>query len=251
MHARFSCTPCTHDTAAIYAIPRLRRLQALCEWFVFLLAGSRLSAEELEQERALVEQARTDPAAFGRLYEDNYDRILNFVVRRTADVELAQDITSETFLKAFKNLAQFTWQNVPFQAWLFRIALTEIAGWHRKKRYPAISLTEMYEQGFEPAGEQDIEAELLLAEAEVLRQRDFLLLQEQMHQLPENYREVLFLRFFAELPLQEIGTVLGKPTGTIKSLLHRGLEKLRQKFARDQKHATQSDERHYTGRGLM
>lgn len=227
--------------------PRPRFIQGFYEWMILFLAGSRFSPHELQQEKDLVEQARHDPAAFGQLYENNYDRILNFVVRRTADVSLAQDITAETFLKAFKNLSQFTWQNVPFQAWLFRIALSEIAQWHRKKRYPAVSLHEMYEQGLEIASEQDVLEEVLNAEAEVLRHRDFLMLKEQMNQLPENYREVLFLRFFAEMPLQEISTVLDKPVGTVKSLLHRGLEKLRQKFTRDKDYATPSDKPHYTG----
>jgi len=231
----------------LFAPPRPRFWHGFSEWLVLFMVGGRFSPQELQQEKELVEQARHDPAAFGQLYENNYDRILNFVVRRTADVSLAQDITSETFLKAFKNLSQYTWQNVPFQAWLFRIALSEIAQWHRKKRYPAVSLDVMHEQGFEMASEQDVLEEVLKAEAEVLRHRDFLLLQEQMNHLPENYREVLFLRFFAEMPLQEISVVLDKPTGTIKSLLHRGLEKLRQKFARDTEHATPSDKKHYTG----
>jgi len=222
-------------------------MQDIYEWLILFLAEHRFSPHELQQEKVLVEQARHDPAAFGQLYENNYDRILNFVVRRTADVSLAQDITAETFLKAFKNLSQFTWQNVPFQAWLFRIALSEIAQWHRKKRYPAVSLNEMSEQGLEIAAEQDVLEEVLTAEAEILRHRDFLTLKEQMNQLPENYREVLFLRFFANMPLQEISTVLDKPVGTVKSLLHRGLEKLRQRFARDKDSATPSDKSHYRG----
>jgi len=249
MHARLLRPPYFYDAPCLFLPPQPRFIHGLLAWLILYFSRERLSPDELQQEKELVEQARQDPEAFGQLYEKNYDRLLNFVVRRTADVSLAQDITAETFLKAFKNLSQFTWQNVPFQAWLFRIALSEIAQWHRKKRYPAVSLHEMYEQGLEIASEQDVLEEVLNAEAEVLRHRDFLMLKEQMNQLPENYREVLFLRFFAEMPLQEISTVLDKPVGTVKSLLHRGLEKLRQKFARDKDYATPSDKPHYTGRG--
>jgi len=212
-------------------------------WLFF--AGAKLSPEELEREKSLVEKARTDPDAFGVLYEQNYDRILNFVLRRTASVEIAQDITAETFFKALKGLDQYRWQNIPFQFWLYRIALNEIALWHRKNCRPSVSLNALSEQGFDPASEQDLEGEVLAAETELERHQDYLLAQKMLNQLPEKYREALFLRYFAELPLQEVATILDKPTGTVKSLIHRGLEKLEVLVTAAKLSATKMQNRHY------
>jgi len=204
-----------------------------------------MSPAELEREKILVEKAATDPGAFSLLYEENYDRILNFVLRRTASVETAQDITSETFFKALKGLGQYKWQNVPFRSWLYRIALNEVALWQRKNYRPTASLTSLREQGFDPASEQDLEGEVLAAEAKLERHQDYLLAQKMLAQMPEKYREVLFLRYFSDLPLQEIATILDKPAGTVKSLLHRGLEKLENLLTEAKLSATNSPKQHY------
>jgi RNA polymerase sigma-70 factor (ECF subfamily) len=57
-----------------------------------------------EAERRLVEQAKTDPLAFGRLFDAYYDRILNYVLHRTSDVYVAQELTSNVFYNAMKSL---------------------------------------------------------------------------------------------------------------------------------------------------
>jgi RNA polymerase sigma-70 factor (ECF subfamily) len=85
-----------------------------------------MTPAELEAERLRIEQAKTDPQAFGELFDEYYDTIVRYVVRRTADVAVAQDITSEVFIKAFKHLLSFRWQGVLFSAWLYRIAMNEL-----------------------------------------------------------------------------------------------------------------------------
>jgi RNA polymerase sigma-70 factor (ECF subfamily) len=70
-------------------------------------------------------------------------------------------------------------------------------------------------------------AEILQAEAELRRHEDFLTLHEGISRLQLKYQEVIVLRFFEDKQLKEIGEILGKREGTVKSLLHRGLEKLR------------------------
>ncbi len=64
---------------------------------------------EIEQEKALVERAKTDPDAFGELYDANYTAIFNYLLRRTANIIDAQDLTSEVFMKAFKKIGKFKW----------------------------------------------------------------------------------------------------------------------------------------------
>ncbi len=82
---------------------------------------------DLIQERYLVEKAKCDPGAFGSLYDANYQKIFGYILRRTADVHVAQDITSEVLFSALKNISKFRWQGIPFYAWLYRITNNKTA----------------------------------------------------------------------------------------------------------------------------
>jgi RNA polymerase sigma-70 factor (ECF subfamily) len=184
-----------------------------------------------QSEKDLIARARHCPDAFGRLYDQNYSAILNYCLRRTGDVELAQDITAETFVKALKNIGRFEWRGHSFSAWLYRIAGNELAGYFRKGAYRAISLDYLREsQGFEPVAPHELEAELIAAQEQLALHQDFLSCRQKISQLPLKYQEVIALRFFAGKSLREIAEILDKPEGTVKSLLHRGIEKLRALF---------------------
>ncbi len=181
----------------------------------------------LEQERELVEGARRDPEIFGELFDRYYSPILNYVVRRVGDVALAEDLTSEVFIKAHSKLWQFQWRGISFSAWLYRIATNEIRSHFRSKK-STLSLDRLFETaGFDVADDLNLQEELLQAESELERHQDFLQVQAQMCSLPFKYQEVISLRFFEEKSLAEIAEILGKPEGTIKSLLSRGIQKLR------------------------
>lgn len=180
---------------------------------------------DLEQEKELVERAKSDPEAFGELYDHYYSQIFGYVLRRTASVEAAQDITSEVFFKALKNLRRFRWCGVSFSSWLYRIAGHEIANYFRKNKREPICLEEVSDSIEHSAG--SAETELLEAEAELKRYEEYLALHKNISRLPIKYQEVITLRFFENKTIKEIGEILGKPEGTVKSLLHRGLEKLR------------------------
>jgi len=203
------------------------------------------SKTDLDNERKLVENAKNDPESFGILYERNYDQIFAYVLRRTADVLIAQDITSETFLKALKGLNSFKWQNVPFSAWLYRIALNEISMWLRKGSYKSSSLDGLKEKGYEPFSEQDLEEELINSQQQVERNEQYLAVHKKLEIIPEKYREVISLRFFADKQVNEIAQILSKPEGTVKSLLHRGLEKLKKEMSLASQNATFYEHEHY------
>lgn len=175
---------------------------------------------DLEQQKALVERAKTDAEAFGELYDEFYNPIFGYVLRRTARVDVAQDVTSKVFFKALKNLGQFRWRGVPFSSWLYRIASHEIANHFRKSKRRQVFL-EKVENSVSIAN-PSTEAELLQVEAELKRHEEYLALHESISRLPLKYQEVVTLRFFEGKQLKEIGEILGKKEGTIKSLLHRG-----------------------------
>ena len=184
---------------------------------------------DLDQERELIKKAQKAPDAFARLYDEYYPKIFGYVLRRTANLEAAQDITSETFLKALGKLWQFQWRNVSFSSWLYKIATNESRQYFRKAEYKkSVSLEELQEQGFELLSPHDPEDELIEAQEKLKQHQEFLEIQEKIVQLPAKYQEVIALRFFEKKQIKEIAQILGKREGTIKSLLHRAVEKLRE-----------------------
>jgi RNA polymerase sigma-70 factor (ECF subfamily) len=184
---------------------------------------------DLTEEKKLVRQAQKAPDAFAKLYDQYYPKIFGYVLRRTTNLEAAQDITSETFLKALKKLWQFRWRNISFSSWLYKIATNEINQYFRKAEYKkSISMEELQEQGFELMSPHDPESELIEAQEKLKQYQDFLEIQEKIVRLPAKYQEVIALRFFEQKKINEIAEILGKKEGTVKSLLHRAVEKLRE-----------------------
>lgn len=188
---------------------------------------------ELNEEKELIKRAQKDPVVFGQIYDQYYGKIFGYVLKRTTNFEVAQDITSETFFKALKKLWQFRWRNISFSSWLYKIATNEINQYFRKGKYKSASLDALQKQGFEPVSMHNPETEVIEAQETLKRYEDFIVCQSKISQLDVKYQEVITLRFFEEKRIKEIGEVLGKSEGTIKSLLHRGLEKLRISMAEE------------------
>ena len=95
---------------------------------------------DLSEEKELVEKAQRDPEAFGELYDQYYSPIFGYVLKRVANIETAEYITSEVFFKTLKNLGQFRWQNISFSFWLYRIATNQITDYFRKSKHEMFSL---------------------------------------------------------------------------------------------------------------
>ncbi len=180
---------------------------------------------DLELEKSLIEKAKGDYDALGSLYDAHYSKIFGYVMRRTANIQIAEDITSDVFFKVLKNISKFHWHRVPFSAWLYRIANNETANYfkHGKNGYIRWEdISEFYSESLPSA-----EDELLESEAKLKRHEQYLALHENISKLDIKYQEVIALRFFEDKQINEISKILGKREGTVKSLLHRGLQKLR------------------------
>ena len=145
---------------------------------------------DLKEEKELIKEAQKNPEVFAELYDENYPKIFGYILKRVANFEIAQDITSETFFKTLKKLWQFRWRNIPFSAWLYKIANNEIANYYRKNRY-LVSLEILRdEQGFEPVALHNPETEFLEAQEKLKQHQDFLKIQEKISKLPIKYQEV-------------------------------------------------------------
>jgi RNA polymerase sigma-70 factor (ECF subfamily) len=174
-------------------------------------------------EKELIKRAKKDPQAFGDVYNAYYHRIFGYTLKRIADVDATKDIVSETFFKALKNLWQFEWRNISFSAWLFRIANNEISNYFRKGKIKKVSLDKIKE----PFTVDNPLSEVLEAEENLKKHKDFLILHQNISKLNLRYQEVIVLRFFEKKRIKEIAEILGKKEGTVKSLIHRALEKLK------------------------
>lgn len=178
----------------------------------------------LQEEKALLRQIKTDPQAFSILYDHYYTPIFAYVLRRLARYEPARDITAETFLKAFQKINAFQWREISISAWLYRIATNEMNLYFRSSKYKPASIDNMkiylpYEEG--------IETEKAALAKAFRENKEFTAVQQQLLRLDIKYQEVISLRFFEEKSIRRIAEILDKKEGTVKSLLSRGLDKLR------------------------
>ena len=177
------------------------------------------------REKEIIEEAKKNPEAFGLIFDEYYRPIFRYILRRTADIELAKDLTSETFFKALKNLGKFSWRRVPFSSWLYRIATNEAnSAWRKKRKFVKVSLDNLPEI----SSRDNPEEEYAAAQEEIRNKEEFQLLHRKILKLNPVYQAVISLRFFEKKKIAEIGRILGKPEGTIKAQLHRALKELRE-----------------------
>jgi RNA polymerase sigma-70 factor, ECF subfamily len=186
-----------------------------------------------EEEYRIIESSRTDPEAFGGIFGDYYPAIFRYAMHRTGNAAVSGDIASETFFKALNKLYTYHRTEAPFSSWLYRIATNEINYYFRKRKYEPASYDAAVEDGGfgEPAARVDVEREFMEAQALADKNRDFLEVKEAVSALPVKYQEVLALRYLEDKKISEIGAILGKSEGTVKSLISRGLDRLRKRFS--------------------
>ncbi len=181
-----------------------------------------------EQEKQLIEQCRTDATAFGRVFDYWYKPVFGYIMRRTGDYDLSKDIAAETFLKAFLKIGSFKWKGISLSAWLYRIATNEINQYYRSSKYKPQSLQQLLENPqMEKLLHDEAGNEREMLEQELKAYNDYNLIRTNLLKLDIKYQEVIALRYFEQKTNGEISQILDKNEGTIKSLLSRGLEKLR------------------------
>jgi RNA polymerase sigma-70 factor (ECF subfamily) len=173
-------------------------------------------------ENKLIEQAKTDPQAFGQLYELYVDRIYNYIYYRLGNHYDAEDLTAKVFYRALNHIPRYRNNGAPFAAWLYRIAHNLVANWHRdhsRRQVVALENVTLSGNGQENphrAAERTNERELLLA---------------AIQQLPSERQQLLTLKFSEKMSNAEIGQVMGRSEGAIKSLYHRTLISLKKLLA--------------------
>lgn len=164
-------------------------------------------------EQLLIQAAQKDPARFADLYEENFERVYAFVVRRVRDRAEAEDVVSETFHSALKALPRFESRGVPFLAWLYRIAANEIADRARRAaREEALDGGDISDPG------DDVERRALLYRL--------------VDTLPPAQRDVIVARFAEQRSIADVARQMGRSEGAIKQLQLRAIENLRTQVRR-------------------
>ena len=179
-------------------------------------------------EEELLDRIKKEPAEFRILFDQYYKSIFGYIFRRTADFDLAKDIVSETFRKAFLNIQHFSYRGISIKVWLYRIATNEANLYFRYKKF-VNRYVENYGFIHEQEFIQYIEDDRKDIELELIKHEQFKLIVEQLKTMPVKYQEVIALRFFETKSNREISDILNMNEGTVKSLISRGLEKLRGK----------------------
>lgn len=167
-----------------------------------------------------VDRAKTDPAAFGHLYDRYAGQIHRFVRARVHDDCEAEDITADVFLNALRHIKGYRDQGRPFSCWLYRIAINAVASHYRGRR-AQLSLDD----------ELDIPS-LSGDPIEDVVQRDRLrAIWEAVDRLPKQQRAAMILKFSLDMTMEDIGTVLDKSPAAAKLLVYRAVQRLRQELA--------------------
>lgn len=164
-------------------------------------------------EQALVEQARYDPQAFAKLYDLYVQLIYRYVLRRTGERALAEDITSATFEKALRHLRKYGWEGKSYLAWLYRLAYQQMVQHHRRdQRFVSLSPEQRAEVNVERQAQSSIQHQTLM---------------EAYHNLSNDDQELLALRLFDRLSGIEVAEILECSPQNVYVRTYRALERLR------------------------
>jgi RNA polymerase sigma-70 factor (ECF subfamily) len=182
-----------------------------------MVAGTDMlrSTTDLDKDSGLVIQAHSVREAFVQLYRRHYDRIFKYCVHRLFDRAVAEDVTSEVFLKMVENFHRFRGTEAQFSNWLYRIATNAVNDHLRKTNRRKNLLKTACEQ-----------ANVQTADCEE-SSRKLALLRQAMLALKPRYQTIITLRFFENLKLTEIAEVLSSNPGTVRSQMARALAQLR------------------------
>ncbi len=167
-----------------------------------------------------------DDAAFDALVEKYQKSVHALVWRKIGDFHYAEEITQDTFLRAYQNLS--TLRNPSqFLGWLYVIANRLCLNWHRKQK-PAMQLQSLEDTPMEEVAESDYAHYVLERREREATEHRFEIVKKLLAKLPESERTVITLYYLGEMTAKEIGKFLGVSVGTVWTRLHRARKRLQE-----------------------
>lgn len=175
-----------------------------------------------EESELIVKAQAGDRAALGQLVAACWQPVYRLISQKVGSPEDAQEITQETFFRAFRALSGYRPAEAKFTTYLGRIALNLVTDfWRRQGRVPAV--TDIAGQQHQLSGGADPGEQVVAGET---REQ----LASALQELPEDQRRVVELRILAGLPVRDTAVALNKTEAAIKMLQQRALKSLRQKL---------------------
>src|SRR5687768_6996757 len=173
-------------------------------------------AQEAGESAVVALAVKRDPEAFTKLYEMYAARVQRHIYYLVGNAQEAHDLTSETFLRAWRVIDRYEERGVSISSWLLKIG-HNLAAKHLNKRRPHASLEEAGEYAATDRSSNFVEA---VCDVDVAR--------NAVLQLPDIQRQVIVWRFIENMSYDEVAQLLGRPSATIRVIQFRALKRLRE-----------------------
>lgn len=164
-------------------------------------------------------QHQRDPEVFARFYDSHVDSIYRFVYLKVSSQQVAEDVTSEAFLKTWQYINDATEEIQDMRAFLYRVARNLVIDHYRQKAKSDMPMEDEVLDSFPALAPGAAEKAELQGDMEYVR--------ECIGKLKNEYQEALLLRHIDGLGISEIAAVLGKKRGAVRVLLHRAMKTLK------------------------
>ncbi len=183
----------------------------------------RFSTKAIEDFRLIDMAIDGDDKAYAKLLQRYKRPVFHMILKMVRNADDAEDLTIESFAKAFKSLAKFK-KDFTFSTWLFRIATNNSIDFIRKKKLNTLSIENTYTDDDGQSVSIDIEDLNLNPQDIAIKAQKEEIMQVFVNMLPAKYQRLVRLRYFHELSYEEIAKEIEAPLGTVKAQLHRARE---------------------------
>ncbi len=183
---------------------------------------------DLEMQEEKLRAAKIDAGEFEFFYAYYYHQLLGFFYNRTRGQDVAEDLVSETFLRAQENLDRYRWTGIRFGSWLYRIATNVLIAWIESEK----------RRGEVPLPDNVLDGGILIdrtsdAETRVLKAEERALMERYLSRLEPEEQILLEMRFRQELSSGRIAEITGRPWGTVASRINRAVKKMQRMAEED------------------
>lgn len=188
------------------------------------LEDSRFSPKALEDFTLIDMAVGGDDKAYAKLLLRYRKPVYHMVLKMVRNIDDAEDLTMESFSKAFRSLSRFK-KDYTFSTWLFRIATNNAIDFIRKRKLNTLSIQNTFTDDDGQSVGMDVEDDgILNPQDETIKAQKEEIIQAFVSMLPSKYQKLVRLRYFHELSYEEIAEELEAPLGTVKAQLHRARE---------------------------
>lgn len=179
-----------------------------------------LSAEE---QQKIIEEFKGNSDVFSQVYDFYYKQIFGYLLKRVMSSEVAYDLISDTFMKAFQNFHKFQWKGISIKVSLYRIAINELKDYRKKPKDYVLPEDFEYLKDLQV----DCKDELETLDKALFGDDELSALSDAIATLNPKYQNVLTLYYFTGLSQAEIAQTINKSAGAVKSIMHRAITQLR------------------------